>query len=233
MKIIEKIKDILKKIFNRKKVKALEGAKENIINNLPDKDQFLDKYKQIKEKSLSLESLTKEELIMFITFAKQEINFLENKTENEKQECNINQKELEDYQNKPETLKFIKKLERVESAIIRKTGEKPTEEEICMVMPSMQIEQLQKFNQIRNELKQNNEENEEENSSDSENNSIKEVLDLNSSIEEILKNAKQIGNKIEEKNKMLMDCIKEKLLIQEKIKIINEIINRNNPVIIE
>lgn len=75
-----------------------ETKNEQPINK-KSKEEYLDLYKKIKENQIDINTLTKDDLIMFIKFGNAELQFLENRIESEKTEITKYKKEIVFYQN--------------------------------------------------------------------------------------------------------------------------------------
>lgn len=106
---IERIKAFFRKIFKKKQLVALpqpekkEETKVEEVTKEPAKDIQLNKeesmklYSDIKARNISVDELTREQLIMFIMLATQELKVLEQKIEQETTEANVYKKEIEHY----------------------------------------------------------------------------------------------------------------------------------------
>ena len=104
---LEKIKSFFRRIFKKDNVISLpepEGKKEIVeetkISLNTNKKEAMELYKKIKESIIPIETLTREQLIMFITLANEEIKILEKKIDNEITETNMYQREIEYYEAK-------------------------------------------------------------------------------------------------------------------------------------
>ena len=96
----EKVKRFFANIFGKNKIKALDEPKKEVKINTINKEEFLELYKRIKTNQVNINTLTREELIMFIKLGKEELKFLDKRIESEKTECNMYNKEIEFYQSK-------------------------------------------------------------------------------------------------------------------------------------
>ena len=106
---IEKIKAFFRRIFKKKQLVALPQPEEKSeikaeeTTNEPAKEVQLNKeesmklYSDIKARNISVDELTREQLIMFIMLATQELKVLEQKIEQETTEANVYKKEIEYY----------------------------------------------------------------------------------------------------------------------------------------
>ena len=106
MKFIEKIKSKISNIFNRSQVKFLESSSEsNTENNIEQKIQeepqgqlenreiekkrIFDLLKNIKDNSVDLETIPRQDLIKVKELLKEELKFYIRKNEEEKQKINV------------------------------------------------------------------------------------------------------------------------------------------------
>lgn len=105
---IEKIKGFFRKLFKKEQVTALPNPEpekiekdkdENNVLNI-NKEESLKLYNDVKNNKVSLDSLTREQLIMFITLANEEIKILDKKIDNEITEINMYRKEIDFYEKK-------------------------------------------------------------------------------------------------------------------------------------
>ena len=106
IKLIEKIKLKISNIFNKNQVKLLEASSENDnVENLEPKTQeeqqtqfenielekkrIFDLYQRIKDNSVELETISKQDLIKVRELFKEELKFYIRKNEEEKHKINI------------------------------------------------------------------------------------------------------------------------------------------------
>lgn len=105
---IEKIKAFFRKIFKKKQLDALpqpeekaeikvEVAKEPTNDIKLNKEESMKLYNDIKARTISVDDLTRGQLIMFIMLATEELKVLEQKIENEITEANVYKKDIEFY----------------------------------------------------------------------------------------------------------------------------------------
>ena len=91
---IEKIKAFFRKIFKKKQLDALPQPEEKAeikveVTKEPTND--------IKARTISVDDLTRGQLIMFIMLATEELKVLEQKIENEITEANVYKKDIDFY----------------------------------------------------------------------------------------------------------------------------------------
>ena len=80
-----RIKNFFKKIFKKDTVKKLpEKIEEESITTTRSKDEYINMYKEIKEKKINVNSVNEEDLRVFIQLAKQELLFINKMIEHEK-----------------------------------------------------------------------------------------------------------------------------------------------------
>ena len=94
---IEQTQGIMQESESETKLKSENKTEQPI--NIKSKEEYLDLYKKIKENQIDINTLTKEDLIMFVKFGKAELQFLENRIESEKTEITKYKKEIVCYQN--------------------------------------------------------------------------------------------------------------------------------------
>ncbi|MBR3255151.1 MAG: hypothetical protein IKF97_02845 [Clostridia bacterium] len=105
---IEKIKAFFRKIFKKKQLDALPQPEEKAeikveVTKEPTNDINLNKeesmklYNDIKARTISVDDLTRGQLIMFIMLATEELKVLEQKIENEITEANVYKKDIDFY----------------------------------------------------------------------------------------------------------------------------------------
>lgn len=105
---IEKIKVFFRKIFKKKQLDALpqpeekaeiktEEAKEPTNDVKLNKEEGMKLYNDIKARTISVDDLTREQLMLFIILATEELKVLEQKIDNEITEANVYKKDIEYY----------------------------------------------------------------------------------------------------------------------------------------
>jgi len=94
LKIKNKFFEIMRKIFKKTKV---EEAKEKETKKKIDKERIMKLYKDTKNGSVDMNSLSEEEIKMLIKLADEEINILKYKIENEITETKITERRIEYY----------------------------------------------------------------------------------------------------------------------------------------
>ena len=105
---IEKIKAFFRKIFKKKQLDALpqpevkaeikvEVTKEPTNDINLNKEESMKLYNDIKARTISVDDLTRGQLIMFIMLATEELKVLEQKIENEITEANVYKKDIDFY----------------------------------------------------------------------------------------------------------------------------------------
>lgn len=102
---IEKIKAFFIKLFRKENVVALPNPsekenKESAVSLSINKEEALELYNNVKKGNVLIESLTREQLIMFIALANEEIKILDKKIDNEITEANMYRKDIEFYESK-------------------------------------------------------------------------------------------------------------------------------------
>ena len=112
---IEKIKVFFRKIFKKKQLDALpqpeekaeiktEEAKEPTNDVKLNKEEGMKLYNDIKARTISVDDLTREQLMLFIILATEELKVLEQKIDNEITEANVYKKDIEFYKTKFEKI---------------------------------------------------------------------------------------------------------------------------------
>ena len=106
---IEKIKAFFRKIFKKKQLVALpqpeekaeikteEKVEESSKDVKLNKEESMKIYNDVKAKTISVDELTREQLIMFIMLATEELKVLEQKIDQETTEANVLKKDIEFY----------------------------------------------------------------------------------------------------------------------------------------
>lgn len=102
LKIKNKFFEIIRKIFKKTKVEETNQHQEK---KKIDKEKIMSLYKNIKNGSVEMNSLSEEELKMLIKLADEEINILKYKIENEITETKITERTIEYYKQKIEEIK--------------------------------------------------------------------------------------------------------------------------------
>ena len=112
---IEKIKVFFRKIFKKKQLDALpqpeekaeiktEEDKETTNDVKLNKEEGMKLYNDIKARTISVDDLTREQLMLFIILATEELKVLEQKIDNEITEANVYKKDIEFYKTKFEKI---------------------------------------------------------------------------------------------------------------------------------
>ena len=109
-----RIKNFFKRLFKRNKVIALPkntdevlGTKEKvkIIKEEPikvskSKEEYINLYKDVKDKKVDINTLDEEDLMVFIQLAKQELNFISKRLDEETTRGNMYDREIQYYKEK-------------------------------------------------------------------------------------------------------------------------------------
>ena len=105
---IERIKAFFRRIFKKKQLVALPQPEEKVelkaeetkepTNDIKlNKEESMKLYSEIKAKTVSIDELTREQLMLFIILATEELKVLEQKIEQETTEANVYKKDIEYY----------------------------------------------------------------------------------------------------------------------------------------